>query len=192
MKTSKFSRLGLVLLVLVLCTILDQGVKALARNSLVGQPPILLLSGFIRIEYLENAGVILGLGSNMPELARFLFFVAFAAVALGVSVILALKIDSLNWIQLVGLSMVAGGGLGNLLDRLFNHGKVVDFVSFGFSFLRTGVMNLADIEIFVGAGIFLAYSFSENKQLEEAASQEPAAQEEPSQEAPLPDDPSNR
>ena len=128
----------------------------------------------------------------MPEMARFLFFVAFAAVALTVSVVLALKIDSLNWIQLVGLSMVAGGGLGNLLDRLYNHGKVIDFVSFGFSFLRTGIMNLADIEIFVGAGIFLAYSWRESQPLDKSSSQTEAPGEEPPQEAPLPDDPSNR
>ena len=50
-----------------------------------------------------------------------------------------------------------GGGFSNLIDRLLNDGAVVDFVSVGVGNLRTGIFNLADGAIMLGAGILLAW-----------------------------------
>ena len=44
-----------------------------------------------------------------------------------------------------------GGGLGNLIDRIFNSGAVVDFVSIGLGGLRTGIFNVSDVAIVAGA-----------------------------------------
>ncbi len=57
--------------------------------------------------------------------------------------------------RLIALSLIVGGGLGNLIDRLLNHGVVVDYISMGVGSLRTGVFNLADAAITVGLVVIL-------------------------------------
>ena len=153
-----FTRLGIVILVLVLCTGCDQLTKSIARKTLASAAPISLLRGVVRIELAENPGGMLSLGAGLPDEARFVIFVVLVAVILPLTLVFALSANSVNLWQLAGLSMTAAGGLGNLLDRLFNQGVVIDFVSFGIGNLRTGIMNLADIAIVVGIVIFILAS----------------------------------
>lgn len=47
------------------------------------------------------------------------------------------------------------GGFGNLIDRIFNEGRVIDFVNIGIGSLRTGLFNVADISITLGEVWFL-------------------------------------
>jgi len=58
-------------------------------------------------------------------------------------------------IQIVGMALIAAGGIGNLLDRLFNNGVVMDYISFGVGFLRTGIFNVADVAIVAGGSIIV-------------------------------------
>ena len=149
-----FTRLGIVILVLVLCTGCDQMTKKIAQESLASGAPISLLRGIVRFEYAENPGGMLSLGAGLPEDARFLVFVILVAIILPLTIVFALRANSVNLWQLAGLSMTAAGGLGNLIDRLSNQGMVIDFVSFGIGSLRTGIMNLADIAIVAGMVLF--------------------------------------
>jgi signal peptidase II len=50
---------------------------------------------------------------------------------------------------------LAGGGLGNLIDRITNEGRVVDFVSLGLGPVRTGFFNVADVAVLAGAMLLL-------------------------------------
>jgi signal peptidase II len=47
--------------------------------------------------------------------------------------------------------LVAGGGISNLIDRLFYDGRVTDFLNIGIGSFRTGIFNLADMAILAGA-----------------------------------------
>jgi signal peptidase II len=51
----------------------------------------------------------------------------------------------------VALSLIAGGGLSNLIDRIAHGGYVIDFLNIGLGGLRTGIFNIADVAIMVGA-----------------------------------------
>ena len=64
-------------------------------------------------------------------------------------------------------SSVIAGGLGNLLDRLFNGFRVIDFMNFGIGNLRTGILNVADLSITFGVIIFIIYDlcFAQDKLL---------------------------
>ena len=55
----------------------------------------------------------------------------------------------------IALSLILAGGGSNLFDRLSNDGRVVDFVILGAAGLRTGIFNLADVAIMLGASLFL-------------------------------------
>jgi signal peptidase II len=57
--------------------------------------------------------------------------------------------------MLVGLALIAGGSIGNLIDRLANGGFVVDFINVGAGEVRSGVFNMADIAVLTGALVLL-------------------------------------
>jgi signal peptidase II len=59
--------------------------------------------------------------------------------------------------SILGVSLIIGGGFGNLLDRMLHRGAVVDFMNMGVGNLRTGIFNLADVAIVIGAGTLLAW-----------------------------------
>ena len=132
--------------------------KNIAKESLAFSSPISLLNDSIRIEYTENTGAILGLGANWPSQVRFLFLVVFVSLVLAITLIVAVNTHSFSLIQLVGLSSIAAGGIGNLLDRLFNNGAVIDFMRLGIGPLRTGIFNIADVAIVAGVVAFLLFS----------------------------------
>ena len=75
--------------------------------------------------------------------------------ALAAVVIAMVSSRSLAWTLLLGLSFIAGGGFGNLADRLFRGGRVSDFLNLGIGTLRTGIFNCADMAILAGCVLLL-------------------------------------
>ncbi len=55
----------------------------------------------------------------------------------------------------VARSLVLSGGLGNLVDRIINDGRVIDFMNIGIGSLRTGIFNVADVCITVGVVVLV-------------------------------------
>lgn len=55
----------------------------------------------------------------------------------------------------VAWSLVLSGGLGNLVDRIINDGRVIDFMNIGIGSLRTGIFNVADVCITVGVVVLI-------------------------------------
>ncbi|HEV8582974.1 MAG TPA: signal peptidase II [Thermoanaerobaculia bacterium] len=155
-------RSGLLALGLVSCTGCDQAVKAIARGALESSPPVTLLGGAVRLEYTENPGAFLSLGANLPATARFLVGVVFVAVSLATLLVFTFRAAGLTPRQKAGLTLILGGGLGNLIDRLANHGQVIDFVSLGVGPLHTGIFNVADVAITAGVLLMFLSCFKQN------------------------------
>jgi signal peptidase II len=53
-------------------------------------------------------------------------------------------------ITTIALVFILAGGTGNLIDRIFNEGRVIDFMNMGIGSIRTGIFNMADIAIAIG------------------------------------------
>jgi signal peptidase II len=147
-------RLALVAAVLLSSVGCDQVAKTLARASLAASP-VSLLDDCVRFELAQNRGAFLSLGEGLPGAARYLLFVVLVGGALALTLAFTLRLRSANPIQLVALSLLTGGGLGNLIDRLLHDGAVVDFVSIGVGTLRTGIFNIADAAITLGVLLLL-------------------------------------
>jgi signal peptidase II len=152
---SRALRLSFLLSLSLLCVGCDQVTKTAARKLLATSDSISIFFGFIRFEYAENSGGFLSLGANLPVALRFLVFVVFTASVLALMPYLAIKNGNKHPTQLIGLALVTGGGFGNLIDRVMNDGRVVDFVSLGVGSVRTGILNLADVAVFAGAMLLL-------------------------------------
>jgi signal peptidase II len=75
--------------------------------------------------------------------------------------------NDLTKIQITAFLLFLGGGFGNLIDRFFNDGKVVDFILLQAGGLHTGIFNVADMYVTTGVFLILFASlfekFSENK-----------------------------
>src|ERR1700683_248400 len=80
--------------------------------------------------------------------------IAFSVIALTVVLVLLWKNHHAHIATGVGLSLIMGGALGNLWDRLA-HGRVVDFLLVYIKQYQWPVFNLADSAIVVGAGLLI-------------------------------------
>ena len=151
-------RVFLAAAILCSCIGCDQATKSLATHTLKDCPPQSLLAGTIRLQYTQNPGGFLSLGSSLPELVRRWLFVGFNA-----AMILAVCGFLVFWREIpltlfVVLSFTLAGGIGNLIDRVTNNGLVTDFINVGIGPLRTGIFNVADVAITFGgiAAVLLA------------------------------------
>lgn len=149
------ARVVILFSVLAVSVVLDQVTKYVARRTLAYQAPRWLLGGIVRLEFAENAGAFMGLGADLAPLARLLLWVGLVAVILVITVLLVVRTADLTRWQVVCLSLVVAGGVGNLIDRVVNHGAVIDWVSVGIGSLRTGVLNLADLAVTGGCVLFV-------------------------------------
>jgi len=133
-----------------LIVLLDQFFKRWIVQTLeLGETGPVLIPGVLGLIYHENTGAMLGILSGRQWLLAGIAFVA--------SVILILIILRYNegfWGTL-GLASVLGGAVGNLIDRVFNDGKVIDM--FQTLFVRFPIFNFADVFITLGFLVFLIH-----------------------------------
>jgi len=92
----------------------------------------------------------------MPRPARTVAFIAFPLLILSWIVFSLARNRDTGWLFILGFSFIAGGGFGNLIDRLFRDGKVSDFIIMGIGPVRTGIFNLADLSVLIGCLLLLA------------------------------------
>ena len=157
---TKIGRLLVLLFVLFACVACDQGTKSLAQNHLSRTEPILLLDGVVRLQLTENSGAFLSLGAGLPETVQYwVFTVLVGALLIGVAVYLLRESHRIRPLTLVAIALLLGGGIGNLIDRLVNNGRVIDFMNVGIGALRTGVFNVADMAIMAGVVLMLLTAF---------------------------------
>jgi len=155
MRREKLSRIVVMLTVLLAVIACDQATKAAARAALGQGGVVSLLGGTLVLRYVENPGAFLSLGAWLPPAARRWLFVAFPLVMLAAMAAYVMRRRSLRAAFAVGIAMVAGGGLGNLLDRIFRDGRVGDFLNLGIGGVRTGIFNVADLSIVAGCVLLL-------------------------------------
>ena len=134
--------------------LLDRLTKAWAVAALEGHPPIRLLGGVVEIVLSENSGAFLSIGDRLPPPARYALFVVAAAAGLVAASVWLVRSRSLTSRRSLALAVMIGGGASNLVDRLLR-GRVVDFAILRAGPLHTGVFNLADAAILIGAVLFV-------------------------------------
>ena len=148
---ARFIQIVVVAITLLTCVGCDQATKAVAKEYLPRNEVMSFARDTFRLQYAENKGAFLSIGASLPENARgLLFTVGIGAIVFGILGYL-LFVPALPHATTVALSLIAGGGLSNLIDRIAYGGYVIDFLNIGFGGLRTGIFNIADVAIMVGA-----------------------------------------
>jgi signal peptidase II len=147
------SRIAFALALVISLAGCDQATKRIAETSLRGAPPISLISGVLDLTYTENRDVGFSLlraieGDDVRR-AVIVTFGLFALVAIAIAIV---RWRERSLTGIAGLSLIAAGALGNLIDR-FARGYVVDFVHLH----HYPVFNVADVSIALGVALlFLA------------------------------------
>ncbi|SDK42405.1 signal peptidase II [Natronincola ferrireducens] len=120
--------------------LLDQVSKILALNYLkeIGEIPI--IKNFLYFTYVENRGAAFGILQNQKW-----FFVIMTFAVVGFIIIYFTKNKDYPKPMMIGLSLIVGGAIGNLIDRVL-YGFVVDFIDFRV----WPVFNIADSAIVIG------------------------------------------
>lgn len=139
--------------------LIDQATKALVIGTVKMQEPIALLP-ILDIVYLENTGAAFSMLAQASGWQRWFFIL----LALGVSIALMIwlrRIRADQTMLAVGLSLVLGGALGNVFDRVI-HGYVVDFIYFHWRTWYFPAFNIADAAISIGAACLLIDAFRES------------------------------
>jgi signal peptidase II len=124
---------------------------ALERLAPAGTPHE-VLGDWVRLVLAYNRGAAMGLplGSSRPLL------VSVGLAMLGLIWVWYRRTSSWDWMTAAGLGLIAGGALGNLLDRVRWDRGVVDFVDIGLGSVRFWTFNVADLGITCGA-VWLAW-----------------------------------
>ena len=115
---------------------------------------IQVIPGFFRITHTENTGAAFSLFAESTAPWKTGLLIAFSVVALMVVSVLLWKNNHAHIATGLGLSLIMGGALGNLWDRLAR-GRVVDFLLVYIKQYQWPVFNLADSAIVVGAGLLI-------------------------------------
>ena len=148
---------GLALSIAAVVLALDQATKAWVLHALPGAPPLTVIPGFFDLVFSRNTGGVFGLGAGAPAFGRRAFFVGATAIALGVIVVFLRRWGHESRLLTVALSLVAGGAVGNLVDRL-RFGSVVDFIDWYWRSHHWYTFNIADSAISSGALLLIVHS----------------------------------
>lgn len=134
----------------VLVVVLDQATKALVRTYVPLYTSKTVVPGLVDLVHVQNAGVAFGLMNEFAHPQRGLITTALAVIALLGIAYYSRHIKPEEWLARVGLSLILGGAIGNLADRIMR-GFVVDFVDVYWRSWHFWAFNVADAAISVGA-----------------------------------------
>jgi signal peptidase II len=144
--------------------LLDRWTKRIVARRIPLYQHIQIIPGFFRLTHTENTGAAFSLFADSTAPWKTGFLIGFSVIALVVVSILLWKNNHAHVITGIALSLIMGGALGNLWDRITS-GRVVDFLLVYVKVYQWPVFNLADSAIVVGAGLLvLEIIFGQAKQ----------------------------
>ena len=136
------------IVVIVASVLADQLTKQLVVNFLDKEEPFYVIKDVFRFSYVENRGAAFG----MLDDHRWVFMIVSTVAIVGI-IFYMWKFCRDSKLLCLGLSLIVGGGIGNMIDRVLL-GYVIDFLDFcAFPSLWMWVFNVADACVCVGAAI---------------------------------------
>jgi len=139
----------LVLTLLLVIIILDQGSKLIVDQTMPLNYSIPVIENLFNLTYIRNTGAAFGIFAGSSAVLRQPFLILFSLLAIGFILMMLRRLPEAEKGLMVALSFVLGGAVGNLIDRLL-YGEVIDFLDFYWSRFHWPAFNFADSFITVG------------------------------------------
>jgi len=141
-------------LVAFLVVLVDQVSKYCIRSALTLHESIPVIDGFFNITYVRNPGAAFGFLAGTSPALRSVFLIAVTLIVIVLIVIMIGRNQSPDGLFTSSLSLVLGGAVGNLIDRIY-FGEVTDFLDVYMGAAHWPAFNAADSAITVGAVILI-------------------------------------
>ena len=141
----------------VVMVLLDQVTKFAVLATMELYQTIAIMP-FFNLTYVHNTGAAFSFLSQAGGWQRWFF----ALFAVGISIVLVvwlIRLKPHECLMAMALSLVLGGAIGNLIDRVV-FGYVIDFIDFYYQSWHWPVFNVADCAITAGVGLMILDSFS--------------------------------
>ncbi len=142
------------LLVAVGVFLLDRLTKLVIESAVMLYDTRTVIPGFFQIVHAKNTGIAFGLFADAPASTRTFVLVFLSGLALAGVGALWWASNPVSGRACTALSLILGGALGNLFDRV-RYGGVVDFLDFHVGSYHWPAFNVADSAIVVGGGLLL-------------------------------------
>lgn len=146
------------IIIAALVVLLDQMSKWLVAQRITLHDSIDVVPGFFRLTHVQNQGAAFGLFSDSTSEWKVAMLILFSVAALAVVSALLWKNGNAMNATAIALSLVFGGALGNLWDRV-SSGRVIDFLDIYYGSHHWPAFNLADSAIVIGALLLLSEIF---------------------------------
>jgi signal peptidase II len=134
--------------------LLDRWTKRLVAARIAMYAHIQIIPGFFRLTHTENTGAAFSLFADSPSHWKTVLLIGFSFVAMVIVSVLLWRQNRALTTTGIALSLILGGAVGNLWDRVAS-GRVVDFLLFYVKQYQWPVFNLADSAIVVGAALLV-------------------------------------
>jgi signal peptidase II len=134
--------------------LLDRLAKWTIAKDIPLHESVKLIPHFFYLTHVENRGAAFGLFAESPSQWKIALLVLFSVVALVIVSALLWRNSHTMTSTGIGLSLILGGAIGNLWDRVLN-GRVVDFLLFYLGSYQWPAFNVADSAIVIGAGLLV-------------------------------------
>ena len=148
---------------------LDQLSKWVILAYVMVPPRVIEIAPLLNLRLGFNYGVSFGIGRDLLEAWPGLLAAFKLAVALGLMI---WAVRSGKRLERIGLALIAGGALGNALDR-WREGAVTDFIDLHWGDWHWPTFNGADIAISTGVGLMLLTSLADYRRDRSAAASAP-------------------
>jgi signal peptidase II len=132
--------------------VVDQITKAIVLARFAPDALMPVVPGVFNLVRVENPGIAFGMLGDLPPALAFTMIVVLSVVAIGLVTYLLWKSGPADARLALALSLILGGAIGNLIDRILR-GRVVDFLDFYVASYHWPAFNVADSAIVVGAGL---------------------------------------
>lgn len=147
----------IIIILSIIFLIIDQITKILVVNSLVPGENIEIIKNIFSIIYTNNTGAAFSI-----LLGKRIFLIVVAVLIIGVLLYYIKRNKIEKKIDIIALSFIIGGSLGNLIDRIIR-GYVIDFISIKIGNYNFPIFNVADALIVVGVILLLLGAKGGNK-----------------------------
>jgi signal peptidase II len=134
--------------------VLDQVSKAAVSATLKMYEIRPIIHGLLNLTRVHNTGAAFGLLAGQPSILRTLFFLGVSLLAMGVVLWMLFRLPPDQKVELVALSLIFGGALGNFIDRA-RLGEVIDFIDVYYRTYHWPAFNVADSAITIGVMLLL-------------------------------------
>lgn len=141
--------------------IADQVTKAVVHRSMTLHESIPVVPS-VNLTYTRNPGAAFSLLADADPTFRGWFFLVVSVVALTLITVFLRRVERGDWWTLIGLSLILGGAVGNVIDRI-RHGEVIDFIDLYLGRYHWPVFNLADSGITIGMVMLLGHALLQRR-----------------------------